>query len=106
LKSFRAGQPLVEYLTQYCAASGESRESVMTAVRAIQGLSAALVKKSEEDAGKSQFGAETQTAFDALRMRLGAYLDAKAPAPKDRWHDPRPSRADLTKAREITPMKP
>jgi hypothetical protein len=37
-------------------------------------------------------------------MRLGAYLDAKAPAPKDRWHDPRPARPDLKKAREIVPL--
>jgi len=106
LKTFRAGQQLVEYLTQYCAVSGESRESVMAALRGIPGLSATLVKKSEEDAGKSQFGAETQPAFEALRMRLGAYLNAKTPVSKDRWYDPRPARPDLKKAREITPLKP
>mgnify|MGYP002362225008 FL=1 len=106
LKTFRAGQQLVEYLTQYCAISGESRESVMAALRATPGLSATLVKKNEEDAGKSQFGKDTQPAFEALRMRLGAYLDAKAPAPKDRWHDPRPKRPDLKKAREIVPLVP
>jgi hypothetical protein len=106
LKTFRAGQQLVEYLTQYSAVSGESRESVMAAVRAIPGLSATLVKKNEEDAGKSQFGKDTQPAFEALRMRLGAYLDAKAPAQKDRWHDPRPARPDLKKAREIVPLVP
>ena len=104
LKTFRAGQQLVEYLTQYGVVSGESRESVMAAVRAIPGLSATLVKKNEEDAGKSQFGNDTQPAFEALRMRLGAYLDAKAPAPRDRWHDPRPKRPDLSKAREIVPL--
>lgn len=104
LKTFRAGQQLVEYLTQYCAVSGESRESVMAAVRAIPGLSATLVKKNEEDAGKSQFGKDTPSAFEALRMRIGAYLDAKAPAPKDRWHDPRPKRPDVSKAREMVPL--
>ncbi|MBL9179917.1 MAG: DUF4091 domain-containing protein [Verrucomicrobiaceae bacterium] len=104
LKTFRAGQQLVEYLTQYRAVSGASRESVMAAVRAISGLGATLVKKNEEDAGKSQFGTATQSAFEALRMRLGAFLDAKAPAPKNRWHDPRPARPDLTKARDITPL--
>jgi hypothetical protein len=104
LKTFRAGQQLVEYLTQYCAVSGESRDSVMTAVRAIPGLSATLVKKNEEDAGKSQFGAKTQPAIETLRMRLGAYLDAKAPAPKDRWYDPRPARPETAKAREIVPL--
>jgi hypothetical protein len=106
LKTFRAGQQLVEYLTQYCTVSGASRASVMAAVRAIPGLSATLVKKNEEDAGKSQFGQDTQPAFEALRMRLGAYLDAKAPAPKDRWYDPRPARPDLKKAREIVPLTP
>lgn len=106
LKTFRAGQQLVEYLTQYCAVSGESRESVMAALRATPGLSATLVKKNEEDAGKSQFGKDTQPAFEALRMRLGAYLDAKAPAPKDRWYDPRPTRPDLKKARDVVPVVP
>ena len=106
LKTFRAGQQLVEYLTQYCAVSGESRESIMAAVRAIPGLSAALVKKSEDDAGKSQFSAETQSAFEALRLSLGTYLNAKAPAPKERWFDPRPKRPDVTKGRQIKPLKP
>jgi len=104
LKAFLAGQQLVEYLTQYCAVSGESRDDVMAAVRAIPGLAATLVKKNEEDAGKSQFGEDAQPAFEALRLRLGQYLDAKAPQPKDRWHDPRPVRPDLTKAREVVPM--
>ncbi|MFO1438384.1 MAG: hypothetical protein U1F81_08680 [Verrucomicrobiaceae bacterium] len=62
------------------------------------------MKKNEEDAGKSQFGIDTPPAFEALRMRLGAYLDAKSPAPKDRWHDPRPGRPDLSKARQIMPL--
>ena len=105
LKTFRAGQQLVEYLTQYAAASGESREGLMAAVRAIPGLSATLVKKNEEDAGKSQFGAATPPSFEALRMRLGTYLDARAPAPKDRWHDPRPARPEISKAKTITPLK-
>ena len=104
LKTFRAGQQLVEYLVQYCAVSGQSRDSIRAALRATPGLSATLVKKSEEDAGKSQFGKDTQPAFEALRLSLGAYLDAKAPAPKARWHDPRPARPDLKRAREIVPL--
>jgi hypothetical protein len=104
LKTFRAGQQLVEYLTQYCVISGQSRDSVMASIRATSGLSAALVKKNEEDAGKSQFGKDTQPAFEALRMRLGTYLNSKSPKPKDRWHDPRPPRPDLNKAREILPQ--
>jgi len=104
LKAFRAGQQLVEYLTQYGAVSGGSRESVMAALRALPGLSATLVKKNEEDAGKSQFGKDTQPTFEALRMRLGTYLHSKAPVAKERWHDPRPVRPDVTKAREIVPL--
>jgi len=104
LKTFRAGQQLVEYLAQYAAVSGQSRGSLMAAVRGIPGLAATLVKKSEEDAGKSQFGAATQPAFEELRMRLGFYLDGKAPEARERWHDPRPARPDLEKAREIVPM--
>lgn len=106
LKTFRAGQQLVEYLTQYVAISGQSRESVMAALRETPGLAATLVKRSEDDAGKSQFGAETQPAFEDLRMRLGSYLDVKAPEPRERWHDPRPARPDMTKAREIVPLVP
>jgi hypothetical protein len=104
LKTFRAGQQLVEYLSQYAAVSGTNRESLMTTLRAIPGLSATLVKKNEEDAGKSQFTEETQSAFESLRTRLGTYLDAKAPASKDRWYDPRPARPDLKKARQVTPL--
>ena len=105
LKTFQAGQQLVEYLTQYCAVSGESRESVMAAIRNTPGLSATLVKKNEEDAGKSQFRAETQPSMEALRMRLGTYLDAKAPAPRERWFDPRPARPNQDRARKIVPQK-
>jgi hypothetical protein len=104
LKTFRAGQQLVEYLTQYCAVSGESRESVMAALRATPGLGATLVKKSEEDAGKSKFGAATQPAFESLRLAIGQYLDAKAPAPRDHWFDPRPRRPDPSQAPRIKPL--
>jgi hypothetical protein len=106
LKTFRAGQQLVEYLTQYAAVSGEKRERVMAALRVIPGLGATLVKENEEDAGKSRFGPETQPAFEELRMRLGTYLDARAPAPRERWHDPRPARPDVAKARPIVPLPP
>lgn len=90
LKSFRAGQQLVEYLTMYTALSGESRESVATAVLNESGLRAMTIKKNDDDAGKSAFGAESHRSITSLRMRLGQWLDAKAPAPRERWHDPRP----------------
>jgi hypothetical protein len=104
LKAFLAGQQLVEYLTQYCAVSGQSRETVMAALRATEGFRATPVKKNEEDAGKSRFGADTQAALETLRLRLGVYLDAKAPPARLRWHDPRPVRPDLEKARQIVPL--
>ncbi len=104
LKSFRAGQQLVEYLTMFAALSGESRASVGAAVLAEPGLHASMEKKSEADAGDSLFGAEAHRSLTALRQRLGAWLDAKAPAPRDRWHDPRPAVRDPAKVREIVPL--
>ena len=104
LKSFRAGQQLAEYLTMFCALSGEDRENVGNAVLAEPGLRATLKKKSEADAGGSAFGAEAPHSLTTLRQRIGAWLNAKAPAPRDRWHDPRPAFRDPTKVREITPL--
>lgn len=106
LLSFRAGQQLVEYLTQYTALCGHSRAEVMAAVRALPGLTATLVKKSEADAGRSQFGERTHAALQSLRMRLGQWLDARAPLVRDRWHDPRPARAEFKKARQVDVVKP
>lgn len=104
LKSFRAGQQLVEYLTMFAALSGESRASIGAAVLTEPGLQARLEKKSEADAGGSLFGAEAHRSLSTLRQRLGTWLDAKAPAPRERWHDPRPSPRDPAKLREIVPM--
>ena len=104
LKSFRAGQQLTEYLAMYCARSGEDRAKVGAAVLAEPGLRATLKKKSEADAGASAFGAEAHRSLTSLRQRLGAWLDAKAPAPRERWHDPRPAFRDPAKVREITPL--
>jgi hypothetical protein len=104
LKSFRAGQQLTEYLTMYVALSGQSRAAVGEAVLAEPGLSAKLEKKSETDAGGSLFGPEAHRSLTALRQRLGSWLDAKAPAPRERWHDPRPERRDPAKVREIVAL--
>jgi hypothetical protein len=104
LKSFRAGEQLVEYLTMYCALTSEDRDAVGAAVLAEPGLRAELKKKSEVDAGNSLFGVEAHHSLTSLRQRLGAWLDTKAPAPRDRWHDPRPAPQDLTKVRAITPL--
>jgi hypothetical protein len=105
LKSFRAGEELVEYLTMYCALSGEDRDTVGAAVLAESAsLRAFMKKKSEADAGDSLFGTDAHRGLVSLRQRLGAWLDAKAPAPRDRWHDPRPSPQDPSKVRTITPL--
>ena len=104
LKSFRAGQQLVEYLTLFTALSGESRAAVGAAVLAEPGLRAALEKKSEADAGGSLFGAEAHRSLFALRLRLGHWLDARSPAPRERWHDPRPQPRDPAAGRTITPL--
>ncbi len=104
LKTFRAGQQLVEYLTQYAAVSGQPRANVMAAVRGLPGFSAKLVKRSEEDAGKSQFGPDTHRAFTNLRLQLGHWLDSQSPAPRERWHDIRPKRPDISLAPPIRPL--
>lgn len=100
LKTFRAGQQLVEYLTIFTALSGETREAVAAAVLSEPGLRAQTVKKSEDDAGKSAFGPEAHRSVTSLRMRLGRWLDAQAPAPRPRWHDPRPGPRDAAAVKD------
>jgi len=106
LKAFRAGQQLVEYLTIYCAVAGESRDAVGAAVLAEPGLRATMRKTSEDDAGSSAFGPQTHRSLAALRHRIGSWLDARAPAPRDRWHDPRPAARDPAAIREIAALPP
>lgn len=101
LKSFRAGQQLVEYLTLYMALSGESRSAVGAAVLDLPGMRASLDKKSEADAGTSLFNATAHQSLGALRLGLGEWLNAKAPKPREWWHDPRPAGRDASKVREI-----
>ena len=103
LKTFRAGQQLVEYLTMFTALSGESRESVAAAVLKEPGLHAITVRKDDDDAGKSTFGTEAHRSITSLRIRLGQWLGAKAPAPRTRWHDPRagPRDASAVKNRKV-----
>jgi hypothetical protein len=105
LKAFRAGQQLVEYLTLFTALSGESRESVGAAVLNEPGLRAMTVKKNDADAGKSVFGDDAFRSVAALRMRLGKWLDAKAPLSRDRWHDPRPKPHVANSVRAISAEK-
>jgi hypothetical protein len=90
LKSFRAGQQLAEYLAIYTSASGQDRDAVGAAVLALPGLRAGTIKTYADDAGSSAFGDEAVRSVAELRLRLGAWLDAHAPAPQARWHDPRP----------------
>lgn len=104
LKAFRAGEQLVEYLTMYAELSGQTRDAVGAAVLGEPGLRATVKKKSEADAGDSLFGTEAGLTLRGLRERLGAWLDAKAPAPRERWHDPRPPVRDPGAVREIVPV--
>jgi hypothetical protein len=101
LKSFRAGQQLTEYLAMFAVLSGQSRTAVGAAVLAEAGLRSTLEKKSEADAGTLHYDASTARALNALRLRLGQWLDAQAPAPRERWHDPRPARHDAGAVKEI-----
>lgn len=104
LKAFRAGQQLAEYLTLYTATAGADRASVGAAVLELPGLRAGTTRTSSEDAGSSAFGREAGTSLSELRLRLGAWLDAQAPAARERWHDPRPAAFDPRRMLEITPL--
>ncbi len=106
LKTFRSGQQLTEYLTMFAQLSGQSRAAMGAALLAEPGLHAALEKKSEADAGDSLFSPEAQTTLTALRLRLGHWLDAKAPVARERWHDPRPNPRDPAAVRTVTPLPP
>lgn len=93
LKSFRAGQQLVEYLNHF---SWGNRGELARAILAEPGLRATLHKTSEADAGNSLFAAETHRALTALRRRIGPHLDASA-----RARVPRPGGRDPARVRPI-----
>ena len=101
LKSFRAGQQLTEYLTLYAALSGQSRAAIGAALLDEPGLRSVFEKKSEADAGSFRYGTGAHDAFATLRQRIGLWLDAKAPADRDRWHNPRPPARDPEAVRAI-----
>ena len=104
LKAFRAGQQLAEYLTIYSQASGQDRDAIGAAVLALPGLRAGTIKTYADDAGSSAFGDGAARSVAELRLRLGSWLDAQAPAPRARWHDPRPKVMDHTKLRPIVAL--
>ena len=76
-------------------------EAVGRTVLEEPGLRPTLEKKSEADAGRSVYGEAAGDSLRKLRLRLGHWLDQRAPAPKDRWHDPRPAPGAPEKARSI-----
>ena len=106
MKAFRAGQQLAEYLALYAATSGEDRDAVGAAVLALPGLRAGTVKTYADDAGSSTFGDGAARSVAELRLRLGTWLDTQAPAPRARWHDPRPRAQDPGLIRPITALPP
>jgi hypothetical protein len=73
-------------------------------VLALPGLRAGTIKTYADDAGSSAFGGEAGRSVAELRLRLGAWLDAQAPAPRARWHDPRPTRQDPSHLRPIVAL--
>ena len=104
LKAFRAGQQLAEYLTMYTAASGKDRDALGAAVLELPGMRAGTVRADADDAGSSDFGGGTADSIAQLRLRLGTWLDAHSPAPRERWHDPRPRPLDPSKIPKIEPL--
>jgi hypothetical protein len=104
LKSFRAGQQLVEYLTIYAELSGQNRSAVGATVLRDFELRAELKKVSEADAGSSLFPQSASRSLNDLRMRLGQWINDRYPAPRERWHDPRPSVRDSKSVPAVIPL--
>ena len=90
LKSFMIGQQLTEYLTIFAKLSGVPRSDVGEAVLALPGFQAETVKQGDEDAGTARFSGRSLDAIQRLRVAIGQWIDAKAPADRDLWHDPAP----------------
>ena len=79
VKSYREGQQLVEYLTIYTRATGQTRTAVAEAVIDFLGLEANLKKKNNEDAGTLEYNPAVAGKLVELRERLGAFLHEKHP---------------------------
>ena len=88
----------------YAATSGQDRDAIGAAVLALPGLRAGTVRTSADDAGSSAFGQDAGRSVAELRLRLGTWLDAQAPAPRERWHDPRPTRPDISQTPRIAAL--
>jgi hypothetical protein len=84
------GQQLTEYLTIFAKLSGVSRRVVGEAVLALPGFQAETVKQGDEDAGTARFSGRSLDAIQRLRVAIGQWIDSKAPADRDVWHDPAP----------------
>jgi hypothetical protein len=106
LKTFRSGQQLVEYLTQYSALSGQGRKAVAKKVLELPGIQARTLKNSEDDAGNSAFGPEVHHTLSELRVALGQWLDSAPGTARERWHDPRPPRFDAESIPSIRALAP
>ena len=104
LKCLRSGQQLVEYLTILAALDGGGREALAAAIAADPNLQARTEKRSEADAGGMGFPAGVHGALVSLRRRVGTALDAAAPEPRERWHDPRPPRPLPRQLPAIAPL--
>jgi len=83
-----------------------AHEPDWAAVLALPGLHAGTIKTYADDAGSSAFGDGAARSVAELRLRLGTWLDAQAPAPRDRWHDPRPRTQDPSRLKPISALPP
>jgi hypothetical protein len=93
LKSFRAGQQLVEYLNH----SGIDRRQLGEAILAEPGMRAKLQKTSEDDAGSSLFDTATHRSLTALRRSLH-------PHNREVLKSLHPAGRDPSRVRPITPL--
>jgi hypothetical protein len=107
LKSFRAGQQLVEYLNRYTQVAQVDSNGLREWIRNQPQWSGQLKKKNEEDAGQQVYSPQSGKELEQLRYRLGSLLEElhrrnqSNPDP----YDPRPPRfsVDRIAPRDLVP---
>ncbi len=108
LKSFRAGQQLVEYLNRYAQVAQIDPYALRQWIRTQPQWSGQLQKKDEEDAGNQVYSPQSGRDLEQLRYRLGSLLEELHlrnqgnPEP----YDPRPPRFSVDRIAPREPVPP
>ncbi len=100
LKSFRAGQQLVEYAFIYKDAFNHPRYAVENMLKANCDLSSEFFKRHPDDAGLEQFKSKSADLWE-LRQKLGQLLHKKAPAYKRSLNELKTPERDMNNLPDI-----